>query len=314
MDTSTQLLAISSEPAAWLTTVSTGLANGALYALLAIALVTVYRTTGHLNFAQGEFAMLSAFLVFTGIGWGIPIWAAIVITVIVTGIGAALLQFGVMRPLERRGHSASLIAVLGMFLFVNAFDGVVWGVGNMKPLEPFPQGADDKWTLIGGEHSFSLSYVTLGVWGTLAALVAALWLLMNKTRLGTAYRAVISNRSSAALVGIPVAAVFAFGWALAAVPGTLAGVLTSQATSNMNYSMMINVLIFAFAAACIGGFDSIGGAVVGGLLVGLVESVIPAAFPVVGSDSGLLIALILLLIVLIVRPQGLFGKKEVARV
>ncbi|MBH0119777.1 branched-chain amino acid ABC transporter permease [Rhodococcus sp. HM1] len=314
MNPSTHILAAEVSLPEWLSTVSTGLANGALYALLAVALVTVYRTTGHLNFAQGEFAMISAFLVFTFVGMGMPIWVAILVTMVVTAAASAALQFGVMRPLESRGHSASLIAVLGMFLFANSFAGVVWGVDNKTPLAPFPDGTEDRLTIIGGDRPFTLSFVTLGVWGALIALLIVLWILLSKTKLGVAYRAVISNRSSAALVGIPVAGVFAFGWALAAVPGTLAGALTSQATSTLNFSMMINVLIFAFTAACVGGFDSLVGAVVGGLLVGVVESVVPRLFPAIGTGSGLMIALVLLLVVLVIRPQGMFGQKEVTRV
>ena len=253
----TTTLASGFEPTTALNTVSNGLANGALYALLAIALVTVFRTTGHLNFAQGEFAMLSAFLVFTGIGIGIPIWIAILGSLVISAVGSAIIQFCIMRPLERRGHAAALIAVLGMFLFANALGGAVWGVDNKTPLAPFPNGSGDRIGIIGGSPGFTLSYVTLGVWGTLVALLVLLWLLLTKTKLGLAYRAVISNRSSAALVGIPVAATFALGWALAAVPGTLSGVLTSQATSSLNFAMMINVLIYAFTAACVGGFDSL---------------------------------------------------------
>lgn len=314
MTTSTSILAAGSDPASILTTVSTGLSNGALYALLAIALVTVFRTTGHLNFAQGEFAMLSALLSFSLIAAGLPIWVAIIASMVISAVASAAIQYFIMRPLEKRGHAAALIAVLGLFLFANAFGGVVWGVDNKTPLAPFPDGVDDRITVLDGTPPFTLSYITIGIWLTLAALLVFLWLLLSKTKLGLAYRAVISNRSSAALVGIPVAATFALGWALAAVPGTLAGVMTSQAASALSFTMMANVLIYGFTAACVGGFDSFGGAVIGGLLVGLVESVVPSIFPAIGAQSGLALALVMLLVVLTVRPQGLFGRKEVARV
>lgn len=314
MRVSTQALALALNGPTALNTLIDALSNGSLYALLAVALVAVYRTTGHLNFAQGEMAMISAFLVYTGIGIGVPIWVAIVGSMLISAIMAAAIEFVVVGPLERRGHSAALIAVLGLFLFANAFGGAVWGVDNKTPLAPFPSDVAAKVKLLGGAQPVYLSYVTIGTWATLAALLVALWLLLTSTRLGLAYRAVVSNRASAALVGIPIGAMFALGWAIAAVPGTLSGVLTSQVTANLNFSMMLNVLIYAFTAACLGGFDSLGGAVVGGLLVAIVESFVPVLVPAVGTGSGLMIALVVLLVVLLVRPAGLFGRKVVERV
>lgn len=314
MHTSAHVVALALDAPTALNTLIDALSNGALYALLAIALVAVYRTTGHLNFAQGELAMVSAFLVYTGIGIGLPIWVAIAASMVISAAVAAAIQFGVVGPLERKGHSAALIAVLGLFLFANAFGGAVWGVDNKTPLAPFPADVGAKVQLVGGTEPVFLSYVTIGTWATLVALLIGLWALLTRTKLGLAYRAVVSNRASAALVGIPISAMFAVGWAIAAVPGTLSGVLTSEVTANLNFSMMINVLIYAFTAACLGGFDSLGGAVVGGLLVGVVESFVPVLVPAVGTGSGLMIALVLLLVVLLVRPVGLFGRRLVERV
>ena len=297
-----------------LTVFSNGLANGAIYALLALALVTVFRTTGHLNFAQGELAALSAFLVLTGVRLGLNVWVAVIISIIISAALAALIQRFLVRPLEKRGRDVTLIALLGIFLFVNAFDGTVWGLGQQAPLDPFPSGEGARVLVRGGETPFYLSYAAIGTFVTLLILLAGWWFLLNKTKLGLAYRAVVSNRDSAELVGIPNEKMFALGWALAAIPGALAAVLVTQLTGTLSYTMMINVLVFAFTAACLGGFDSIVGAVVGGLLVGLTESVVPWAIPSVGADSGLVIALVLLLVVLMVRPQGLFGQKLVERV
>jgi branched-chain amino acid transport system permease protein len=133
-----------------LSLVANGLANGSIYALLALALVTVFRTTGYLNFAQGELAMLSTFLVVTGLTVGLPIWVAILVSILVSMVIAAGIQVGVMGPLERKGHDVALIALLGIFLFVNAFDGAVWGLGSRAPLTPFPSGAGDRVTVLEG--------------------------------------------------------------------------------------------------------------------------------------------------------------------
>ncbi|WP_168582710.1 branched-chain amino acid ABC transporter permease [Gephyromycinifex aptenodytis] len=291
-----------------------GLANGSIYGLLALSLVTVFRSTGYLNFAQGEMAMLSTFLVFTGVSMGLHIWIAVAVAVVLSAAVAAGIQFAIMGPLERKGHDVALIALLGLFLFINAFNGAVWGLGSRAPLALFPSGLNDGIQVLDGDPPLVLSYAVIGTWITVILLLSALWLLLNRTRLGLAYRAVVSNRDSAGLVGIPVSGMFALGWALAAVPALFAGVITSQLTGTLSFTMMVNVLVFGFTAACLGGFDSPVGAVVGGLIVGLVEALFPFFVPAVGNDSGLVIAIVLLLAVLMIRPNGLFGRMAVTRV
>ncbi len=298
----------------FLIAVANGLSNGVIFAMLALALVTVFRTTGHLNFAQGELAVLSAFLVLVSIKMGLPIWLAIIAAMIVSAVLSAGIQLIVVGPLARRGKNIALIALLGVFLFVNAFNGAVFGVDNMAPLQPFPGGVDDRILILNGNPPFYLSYAMIGALGTLIILMGLWWILLNRTRLGLTYRAVISNQQSASLVGIRVNGIFMLGWALAAIPGTFAGVFASQLVGTLGYTMMINILIYGFTAACLGGFDSPGGAVAGGLIVGLADSMIPYSFPAISADSGLVVALVLLLVVLLVRPQGLFGKKLVKRV
>lgn len=136
---------------------------------------------------------------------------------------------------------------------------------------------------------------------------------MQRTRLGLAYRGVASSRESARLVGVPVDKMLMLGWALAAAIGTVAAVMVSQISNTLNFNLMSSVLIYGFAAACLGGFDSIPGAVIGGLIVGLCESLIPNIFTFVGSEMGLGVALIVILVVLVVKPTGLLGTSKVVR-
>jgi branched-chain amino acid transport system permease protein len=162
--------------------------------------------------------------------------------------------------------------------------------------------------------NFFVTYKALGVWVTVGLLVLLLNLLLQRTKLGLAYRAVAANAESALIVGIPVKRMLMLGWALAAGIGAVAGAIIAQYRNVLDFNFMGAVLLFGFAAACVGGFDSIKGAVVGGLLVGMVETFAPALFTFVGNELALVMVLLVILIVLYFRPQGLFGSKRVERV
>ena len=162
--------------------------------------------------------------------------------------------------------------------------------------------------------NFFVTYKAIGVWATVAVLVILLNLLLKRTKLGLAYRAVAANAESSLIVGIPVKRMLMLGWALAAGIGAIAGAIIAQYRNVLDFNFMAAVLLFGFAAACVGGFDSIKGAVVGGLLVGVVETFTPALFTFVGSELSLVMVLLVILIVLYFRPQGLFGTKRVERV
>ncbi len=189
----------------------------------------------------------------------------------------------------------------------------MWGTSNLGPLKPFPSGAGERWVLISGTPNLTLTKEALLIWVTLGVVTTALILLMQKTRLGLAYRGVASNRESARLVGVPVHQMLMLGWSLAAAIGAIVAVMVSQISDSLNFNLMGNVLIYGFAAATLGGFDSILGAVVGGLLVGLCESIVPNLFTFVGSEMGLGVALVVILVVLAVKPTGLFGSEKVVR-
>jgi branched-chain amino acid transport system permease protein len=295
--------------------VANGLANGAIYALMALTVVIIYRTTGHLNFAQGEMATMGAFLVFAAsVERGVPYWLAIPGVMVISMLFGAIIERGLVRPIERRSGLGVVILTLGLFLILNAFTAAIWGTESVATTKPFPGAPGDQFVILDGPPRFFIRYSTIGIWITLGLVVLALWALLQRTKLGLAYRAVASNRESSLLVGIPVGRMLMLGWGLSAAIGSLAAVLTAQKSGTLDFNLMATVLLYGFAAAALGGFDSVKGAVVGGAIVGLAEALIPQFFSFIGTELSLVMALFIILIVLLVRPQGLFGTKRVERV
>jgi branched-chain amino acid transport system permease protein len=292
-----------------------GLKNGAIYAAMALTVVIIYKTTGHLNFAQGEMGALGAFLVYVfAIEHGWPYAPAILLAVGLSMVLGAAMERTLIRPIERRSALGVVIITLGVFLIINSLNAVIWGTNQLTPVTPFPRSPTDQFVIAEGPPRFAVTYGTIGIWIVLGVVVVALSFFFQKTKLGLGYRAVAANRESSLLVGVPVGRMLMLGWAISAGLGTLAAVLVSQSTNNLDFNLMATVLLYGFAAAALGGFDSILGAVVGGFIVGLAEAFIPSIFSFVGSELSLAVALLVIVIVLLVRPQGLFGSKRVERV
>ena len=301
----------------FLQNLTNALANGAVYALMALTVVMIYKTTGHLNFAQGEMAMFTTFVVFVlAVEQGLNVWLAIGIVVLAAMIVGAAFERFLIQPLESRSVLAPVILTLGLFFVLNGGAATIWGTQPKTPIPaPFPGGLDDKIDVITNRvPNFFITYKALGVWITVAVFVILLNLLLKRTKLGLAYRAVAANAESALIVGIPVKRMLMLGWALAAGIGAIAGAIIAQYRNVLDFNFMGAVLLFGFAAASLGGFDSIKGAVVGGLLVGIVETFAPALFTFVGNELSLVMVLFVILVVLYFRPQGLFGTKRVERV
>ena len=301
----------------FLQNLTNALANGALYSLMALTVVMIYKTTGHLNFAQGEMAMFTTFVVFVlAVEHGLNVWLAIGIVMVAAMIVGAAFERVLIQPLENRSVLAPVILTLGLFFILNGSAATIWGTQPRSPIPaPFPGGLDDKIDIITTRvPNFFITYKALGVWVTVAVLVILLNLLLQRTKLGLAYRAVAANAESALIVGIPVKRMLMLGWALAAGIGAIAGAIIAQYRNVLDFNFMAAMLLFGFAAACLGGFDSIKGAVIGGLLVGMIETFAPALFTFVGNELSLVMVLFVILIVLYFRPQGLFGSKRVERV
>ena len=292
-----------------------GMKNGAIYALMALTVVIIYKTTGHLNFAQGEMGTLGAFIIFVMVvehGWSY--WMAIPVSLVFSFLLGAGIERTLIRPIERRSALGVVIVTLGIFLVINALNAAIWGTQELSPLTPFPNLPTDQWVIAEGPPRFAIRYGALGTWITLALVVAILWFFFQKTKLGLGYRAVASNRESSQLIGVPLGRMLMLGWAISAVLGTIAAIMVSQSASSLDFNLMATVLLYGFAAAALGGFDSIPGAVVGGLIVGMAEAYIPALFSFIGSELSLAVALGVIVVVLLVRPEGLFGTKRIERV
>ncbi|MGW4741549.1 branched-chain amino acid ABC transporter permease [Nocardia xishanensis] len=283
-----------------------GLTAGAIYAGLALALVLIYRFTGIVNFAQGELAMFSAFLAWQFVESGWPFWLALPATLAVSFLGGMLIERVIIRPVEGAPELTLVIVTVGLFFFVNAAAGWIWSYQVKSFPNPFPEGAFRAGGVTAG-------YGSLGVLGVVAAVMGLLYSLFRYTKIGLAMRAVACNPQSARLVGIRVGTVLALGWGLAALVGAVSGVLSAPLLF-LEPNMMGGVLIYAFAAATLGGFDSPGGAVVGGLIVGVAETLTGAYLDVIGTELKIGVPLVIILGVLLVRPQGLFGHAVVERV
>ncbi|WP_280489307.1 branched-chain amino acid ABC transporter permease [Nocardia carnea] len=283
-----------------------GLSAGALYAGMALALVLIYRFTGIVNFAQGELAMFSAFLAWQLVQSGTPFWLALPVTLAISFAGGMLIERIVIRPVEGAPELTLVIVTVGLFFFVNAAAGWIWSYQLKSFPNPFPEGA----LRAGG---VTAGYGNLGILAVVTVVMALLYLLFRYTRTGLAMRAVAANPQSARLVGIGVGTVLALGWGLAAAVGAVSGVLSAPLLF-LEPNMMGGVLIYAFAAATLGGFDSPGGAVAGGLIVGVAETLAGAYLDVIGAELKIGVPLVIILGVLLIRPQGLFGTPAVERV
>jgi branched-chain amino acid transport system permease protein len=282
-----------------------GLGSGAIYASLALALVLIYQFTGIVNFAQGELAMFSTYIAWQFVDGGLPFWLALVLTLAVSFVGGMLIERVVIRPVEGAPELTVVIVTVGLFIFVNAAAGWIWSFLIKDFPNPFPRGA----LSAGG---VSVGYSTLGILAVVGAVMGLLYLLFRHTKIGLGMRAVATNPDSARLVGIRVGWMLALGWGLAATVGAVSGTMVAPLLF-LEPNMMGGVLIYAFAAATLGGFDSPVGAVVGGLIVGVVETLAGAYVGFIGSDLKIGVPLVVILCVLLLRPQGLFGRAAVER-
>ena len=299
--------------------------NSAIYSSLALALVIIFRSTGLLNFAQGEMATFSAYVAFvllagaapgvTGGGlasWiGAPLVTPVAIgAAVVIGIAAgAATERVLIRPLRNAPELALVNVTIGILLALNSLMGQWWGTGPRVFPPFFPSSPGDHFDIAGARLRFS----TVGAWLVLFALLTLLALLLRYTKSGLAFRAVSIDPESAALNGIRVGPTLMYGWALAAGLGAIAANMSANSVL-LEPTMMVRVLVYAFAAATLGGLDSPKGALVGGVVIGLSQTLIPAYVPFIGFELSVLPALVAMVVVLIVRPAGLFGTQRIERV
>lgn len=286
-----------------------GVTNGAVYGTLALALVLVHRTSRSVNLAQGEMAILSTFIVYVlSAEVGLTIWLAIGVGVALAWCGGAAIYWVLVRPAVRKNPIALYVVPIALFIGINGLTSGIWGGDPLSLTSPFPSAIND----FVGIGDTRLRYETIGVWVTLGVTLAVVFWLLERTRVGLALRGVASNPASSELVGLFPERLAAIGWGIAAAIGCLAGVMAAT-TSLIQPNLLLGAFVYALAAATLGGIDSPLGAVVGGLAVGLIASLLNGY---VGFLAGLelLTALMVMTVVLLIKPEGLFGRKTEARV
>jgi branched-chain amino acid transport system permease protein len=286
-----------------------GLANGGIYASLAVALVLIYRATEVINFAQGALATFTTYVAWQLITWGLSYWEAFVLTLLIAFAGGFLVELVAIRPVERRGNQLTVvIAAIGLLILVEGAIGWIWGNSIKFVPSPFPA----RFYHLGGA-TFSLQ--DLGTIGISLAAVLLLWAFFQFTKAGLAMRAAAVRPEAARLVGVRVSWMLSLGWGLAAVLGAVAGLMAAPNPSYLlQPSMMDGILIYAFAAAVLGGLESPFGAVIGALLIGVLLNLLESYVHWVTPQLLLPVAFVIMLVVLLVRPSGLFGRTRVRKV
>jgi branched-chain amino acid transport system permease protein len=288
-------------------TLITGLSDGAIYASLALALVLIYKATEVINFAQGEMAMFTTYIAWALMDHGASFeWWAFFATLGIAFVGGALIQQTLIRPLERASVLTAVMATIALLVILNGLAGWIWTPQLQFFPSPFPTSS---W-VVGGVH---ISKQEAGTFGVTMACVLVLWLFFRFTKLGLAMRAGALNPAAARLMGVRTTWLLALGWGFAAALGAVSGMMVAP-TIFLTPNMMQAVLIYAFAAAVLGGLESPPGAVAGGLALGVLLNMLGQYVHPVTSELRLPVALGILLVVLLVRPAGLLGKTIVRRV
>lgn len=307
-----------------------GLQNGAIYSVVAIPMVLIFKATTLINFAQGELAMIGAFFafVFAVQAFQMPVILAAILAMILAALLGMAIERTMLRSFDPTDHLPVVLITLGIFYIVNAFAGDIWNY-QAQPDPPnllyelpligdWMQGRSSFFTSESNPLGLRIQHDSVGLIGSLLVMLLALHFILNRTKMGLAFRGVSSNTESSRLVGIRVGRILSFGWALACAFGALGAILVAPRIT-LQPNMMLFVLVYALAAAAFGGLDSVGGAALGGFVVGLLNSVVLGYVADVDRLSSLTAAplvtpVLLLLIVLWFKPQGLFGTKTVERV
>lgn len=282
-----------------------GLAAGAIYALIALAMVIIYRTTEVLNFAQGDLGMIGTYVALALLtGVGLPFWGAVLAALTFALLLGAFCEFAFLRRAKAPTVLGLIIITLGIEMMVFGFASWKWG-GEPYDL-PTPLGPADVW-VAGGVIMSHLELATLAI---AAAVIAALFFFLRHSRAGLAMRATQQNRDVARLMGIRVRRVEMGAWALAALIGAIAGLLVGPAATVEPY-MMWDPMMKGFAAAVLGGMTSLGGAALGGAIIGIVENLFGFY---VSTAFKSVVPFAVILLMLAIKPSGLLARHYVKKV
>ncbi len=285
---------------------ASGLATGSVYALVALGLVLIYRSTRILNFAAGDLAVAGTFMAFTLLMWNVPFTAAAILGVLFGAVIAMVFYFVILVPAQRREATqlGQIILTLGLGLIIQ---GLVTYFGGTEPQAfPFPL-SDFKVYTVG---NVTMSQLSLGTFFISLLCCVLFYLLVQKTRIGLAMRATSENLPAAQTLGIPTRQVLAFSWGLSAGLGVLAGLFLAPALI-LDPFFMLDPFLKGFAAAILGGLNSLPGAIVGGLILGVAEALAGGYISIAFKNT---MAFLIIIVVLLVRPEGLLGEEFKERV
>jgi branched-chain amino acid transport system permease protein len=288
---------------AFLHQVLSGFATGGIYASVALALVMIYQSTHHVNFAQGEMATFSTYMAWKMITIGFPYWVAFLLTLLFAFVLGVAIERIIVRPFYKAPVLSVIAVFIGLLLIINSLSGALFDY-TIKPFpSPFPS---DAW--YGGPylspHEVGMIFVTF-------VMLALIFVFFRFTPLGLAMRAAAENPVSSRLCGVRVGWMLALGWGLAGLIGAVAGMMTAPVIYLDPY-MMFSVLLYGFAGALLGGIDNPWGAVLGGFIVGVLQNI--AGAYLVGTELMVTVALVIIIGILVIKPSGLFGRPIVTRV
>ncbi len=285
-----------------------GLRDGSLFALVALGLVIIHRTTGVLNFAYGHMGMFAAYITFSCYAFfGFPLLLAIFMGLLFAVILGMLTEKFLLRPIRNLSHSAMLIITLGMLMTLEGTALWIW----KQDTRQLPNLISGKPLIVNfGETFLVITQQDLLIFILTAIIVFGTFFYLKYTKVGLAVRASSQNEEAAKLMGIPVGGVYGFAWGFGTALSALAAILAAPKTY-VHPNMMLNLQIQGLTAAVLGGFDSLPGAIVGGLLLGVIEQYVGEW---ISAELKLAVALIIIIVLLLIKPSGILGRSSKRRV
>ena len=284
-----------------------GVATGVVYGSLALALVLIYRATEVINFAQGEMAMACVYVAYQLMLWGLSYWEAFFLTLAIAFVFGVVTHQVFIRPVQQRSVIAVVIVTVGLFILIDGLVEWRWSANQRFMQVPF----GNKVYHLG---SVPIARQQVGTIIIVLVSMVALWAFFRFTKVGLGMRAAALRPAAARLVGVRINALLAVGWGLAALLGAVAGLMTEPSQYVLSPTLMQPVLLYAFAAAVLGGLESPAGAVIGGVALGIFLNLVGQYWGFVNSVLQLPVAFAALLVVLLVKPTGLFGHRSVRKV
>ncbi len=283
-----------------------GFMTGIMYAMVALGFALIFKASGVVNFAQGAMVLFAALTLVGLMEHGMPVWAAIIFTLAVMVALAFAIERLMLRPLVNQPHIVLFMATIGLAFFFEGFGELLWG-SNVKQLDI---GIPDEPFMMGGMllNKFEISSAIIA-----AVLVAGVALFLQKTPVGRALRAVADDHQAALSVGIPLNTIWVVVWSIAGLVALVAGVMWGASTG-VQFSLSL-IAFKALPVLILGGFNSVAGAVIGGIIIGVGEKIAEIYWgPLIGGAIENWFAYVLAMVFLFFRPQGLFGERIIERV